>query len=61
MRTSSDIRRFVGVAATTLAGTIFFNVIIGVFDQQFAIAGLVLFVLVAIGIFRAFPVYGGTR
>ena len=57
MRSSNDLRRIGGVTATTLAGAIFFFVIIGVFGQEAAIAGLLLFVLGAIVIF-AFSVEG---
>ena len=57
---SSSVRRIGGVTATILIGGLFFFVIIGVFGQEAAIAGLLLFVLSAIVIYRAVSLDGGT-
>jgi dolichol kinase len=61
MSTRKHFRGLAGTTAMTLAGTLFFFVIIGVFGQEAAIAGLLLFVLTAIFIYRAVPVDGETR
>jgi hypothetical protein len=53
MNSGSAFRGVVGVTITTLIGAIFFFVIIGVFGQEAAIAGLLLFVASAIVIYRA--------
>ena len=58
MRSSNDLRRIGGVTVTTLTGTLFFFVIIGVFGQEAAITGFLLFVLIAIVIYRAKSVDG---
>jgi hypothetical protein len=58
MRNSKDVGRLAGLTGTALAGVIFFFIIIGVFGLRFAIAGLVVFVLGAVVIFRAFPADG---
>ena len=58
MRNSKDVRRLASLTGTALVGTIFFFIIIGVFGLQFAIAGLVVFVLGAVVIYRVFPVEG---
>ena len=51
MRISKDV-------GAALAGVIFFFIIMGVFGLRFAIAGLVVFVLGAVVICRAFPADG---
>ena len=58
MRNSKDVGRLAGLTGTALAGVIFFFIIMGVFDLRFAIAGLVVFVLDAVAICRAFPADG---
>lgn len=58
MRNSKDTGRLAGLTGTALAGVIFFFIIMGVFGLQFAIAGLVVFVLGAVVICRAFPADG---
>jgi hypothetical protein len=60
MKSSNDLRRLAGVTGAALAGALFFFVIIGVFGQEAAIAGLLLFVITAIVIYRAFSVDGET-
>jgi hypothetical protein len=47
-----------GVMIAALVGALFFNIIVGVFGVRFAIAGLVVFILGAIVICRAFPAEG---
>lgn len=58
MRNSKDTGRLAGLTGTALAGVIFFFIIMGVFGLQFAIAGLVVFVLGAVVICHAFPADG---
>lgn len=58
MRNSKDTGRLAGLTGTALAGVIFFFIIMGVFGLRFAIAGLVVFVLGAVVICRAFPADG---
>jgi hypothetical protein len=58
VRNSKDTGRLAGLTGTALAGVIFFFIIMGVFGLQFAIAGLVVFVLGAVVICRAFPADG---
>jgi hypothetical protein len=60
MNSGSAFRGVVGVTITTLIGAISFFVIIGVFGQEAAIAGLLLFVASAIVIYRAVSLDGGT-
>ena len=55
MRSGKDLRWLAAVTGAILAGTLFF-IIIGVFGLQFAILGLVLFVVAAFAIDRGFPV-----
>ena len=50
--------RRLGNAAAALAGGLFFFIIVGVFGVRFAIAGLVVFVICAVVIYRAFPAEG---
>jgi hypothetical protein len=57
MRSSNNLRRIGGVTIKALTGTFFF-VIIGVFGQATAIAGLLLFALIAIVISIARSVDG---
>lgn len=54
MRSIKNFRRAAGATGATIAGTCFYFTIIGVFGLQFAIAGLVLFVAVAVITFSAF-------
>jgi hypothetical protein len=54
MKTSNVLRRILGVTAALL-GMLFFFIIVGVFGLPLAIAGLAVFVLGAVVIFRAFP------
>ena len=56
----SAFRDVVGITMTILIGALFFFVIIGVFGQEAAIAGLLLFVVSAIVIYRAVSLDGGT-
>jgi hypothetical protein len=59
VRNSRDAGRLAGLTGTALAGVIFFFfIIMGVFGLRFAIAGLVVFVLGAVVICRAFPADG---
>lgn len=60
MSSSDTVRRIGGVTVTTLIGGVFFFVIIGVFGQEAAIAGLLLFVVSAIVICRLASLDGGT-
>ena len=54
MKTSNVLRRVLGVTAALL-GVLFFFIIVGVFGLPLAIAGLAVFVLGAVVVFRAFP------
>lgn len=54
MRNLNNFRRIAGATGTTIVGTCFFFTIIGVFGLQFAIAGLVLFVAIAVITYSAF-------
>ena len=54
MKTSNLLRR-VYVVTAALIGVLFFFIIVGVFGLPLAIAGLAVFVLGAIVVFRAFP------
>lgn len=56
MKSGKDLRWLAAVTGAILAGTLFFFIIIGVFGLQFAILGLVLFVVAAVAIARGFPV-----
>lgn len=56
MRSSKDFRWLAAVTGAILAGTLFFIIIIGVFGLQFAILGLMLFLVAAVAIDRRFPV-----
>jgi hypothetical protein len=57
MKTSNGLRRVLGVTAA-LIGVLFFFIIVGVFGLPLAIAGLAVFVLGAVVVFRAFPTEG---
>ena len=57
MKTSNALRRVYGVTAA-LIGVLFFFIIVGVFGLPLAIAGLAVFVLGAIVVFRVFPTEG---
>ena len=54
MKTSDELHRVHAVTAALL-GVLFFFIIVGVFGLRFAIAGLVVFVLGAVIVCRAFP------
>ena len=54
MKTSNVLRRVYGVSAALL-GVLFFFIIVGVFGLPLAIAGLAVFVIGAVVVFRAFP------
>ena len=54
MKTSNVLRRVYGVTAA-LTGVLFFFIIVGVFGLPVAIAGLAVFVVGAIVVFRVFP------
>jgi hypothetical protein len=55
MTKTNGVRQLAGVTVTALTGVLFFFIIVGVFGLQFAIAGLLVFVVVAVAIYRAFP------
>ena len=54
MRSMNNFRRAAGATGATIVGTGFFFTIIGVFGLRFAIAGLLLFVAVAVLTYSAF-------
>jgi hypothetical protein len=54
MRSSKKLR-LLGAVTAALAGVLFFFIIVGVFGVRFAIAGLVVFILGAVVVYRAFP------
>jgi hypothetical protein len=57
MRNIKELRLISGMTAA-LAGALFFFIIVGVFGVRFAIAGLVVFILGAVVVYRAFPAEG---
>jgi hypothetical protein len=57
MKTSNVLRRVYGVTAA-LIGVLFFFIVVGVFGLPLAIAGLAVFVVGAVVVFRAFPTEG---
>jgi VIT1/CCC1 family predicted Fe2+/Mn2+ transporter len=54
MKTGNVLRRVSGVTAA-LIGVLFFFIIVGVFGLPLAIAGLAVFVLGAVVVYRVFP------
>ena len=54
MRSINNFCRAAGATGATIVGTGFFFTIIGVFGLRFAIAGLVLFVTIALLTYSAF-------
>ena len=54
MRSMKNFLRIAGATGTTIVGTCFFFIIIGVFGLQFAIAGLVLFIAISVVTYSAF-------
>jgi hypothetical protein len=54
MRSMKNFRRAAGATGVTIVGTCFFFTIIGVFGLHFAIAGLILFVAIAVVTYSAF-------
>jgi hypothetical protein len=58
MSASKALSQFASSAGTALLGTFFFFLIIGVFGLQFAIGGLLVFVVGAVLISQAFPAEG---
>jgi hypothetical protein len=57
MKTSNVLRRVFGVTAALL-GVLFFFIIVGVFGLPLAIAGLSVFVLGAVLVYRVFSTEG---
>ena len=57
MKTGNVLRRVYGVTAA-LIGVLFFFIIVGVFGLPLAIAGLAVFVIVAVVVCRVFPTEG---
>ena len=57
MKTSDKLHR-VHAATAAFLGVLFFFIIVGVFGLPLAIAGLAVFVLGAIVVFRVFPTEG---
>ena len=55
MTKTNGMRQLAAVTGTALIGVLFFFIIVGVFGLQFAIAGLLIFALVAVAIYCAFP------
>ena len=55
MTKTNGVRQLAGMAGAALLGVLFFFIIVGVFGLQFAIAGLLIFAVVAVAIYRAFP------
>jgi hypothetical protein len=58
MSNSKDVRRLASLVGTALLGVLFFFIIVGVFGLRFAIAGLLVFVVGAVAIYRVFPAEG---
>jgi len=57
VKTSNLLRRVYGVTAA-LIGVLFFFIIVGVFGLPLAIAGLAVFILGAVVVWRVFPTEG---
>jgi len=55
MRNGNQLQRL-GSLAAALVGVLFFFAIVGVFGLRLAIAGLAVFVLVALVVYLAFPI-----
>ena len=55
MTKSSGVRQLAGVTGAAVTGVLFFFIIVGVSGLPFAIAGLLVFVVVAVAIYRTFP------
>jgi hypothetical protein len=60
MITGTGVRRFIGAVAATLIGTLFFFVIVGVFGLPASIGAGILFIGLALLIFRC-PQAEGAR
>ena len=60
MSTGTGVRHFIGAVATTLIGTAFFFLIVGVFGLSASIGAGILFIVLALLIFRL-PQGKGTR
>ena len=60
MSTGTGVRRFIGAVTATLIGTAFFFVIVGVFGLPASIGAGILFIVLALLIFRR-PQAEGTR
>jgi hypothetical protein len=60
MRSSKRVRGFGGLAAG-LVGALFFFIIVGVFGVRSAVAGLLVFILGAVVVYRAFPAEGAEK
>jgi hypothetical protein len=60
MITGTGVRRFIGTLTATLIGTVFFFAIVGVFGLPAAIGAGILFIGLALLIFRL-PQTRGTR
>jgi cytochrome b subunit of formate dehydrogenase len=58
MSGSKDLSQFASLARAALLGAVFFFLIIGVSGLQFAIGGLLVFVVGAVLISQAFPAEG---
>ena len=54
MKSMKSFRRAAGATGAAIVGTVFFFTIIGVFGLQFAIGGLVVFVVIAAISYSAF-------
>jgi hypothetical protein len=54
MTKTKAVRQFAGLTGAALTGVLLF-IIVGVFGLQFAIAGLLVFVVVAVAIYGGFP------
>lgn len=54
MKSINNFRRAAGATGATIVGTGFFFTIIGVFGLRFAIAGLVLFLAIAVLTYSGF-------
>jgi hypothetical protein len=52
MSTGTGVRRFIGAVTATLMGTTFFFVIVGVFGLPASIGAGILFIVLALLIFR---------
>ena len=58
MSNGKNVLRLAGLVGAALLGLLFFFTLMGVFGLRFAIAGLLVFVVGSVAIYRVFPTEG---